>query len=359
MRYFSHLLILCSLLAVSCEDKNSDAAAPAAVPPLPVRIASVEKRELFDETVAIGTLQSQESVDVSSSVTERVESLHFDDGQEVKKGQLLAQLASEEEDAAIKMVEAELEEEKREVARLEILSQRDAVAEVTLDERRTRSQIAIARLARMQAMLDDRSIVAPFDGIVGLRRISPGAMAEPGTIITTIDQIDPMKLDFRVPEVFLTELKTGTALQAESAAFSGETFEATVSTVDSRIDPVTRSVSVRALIPNPDKRLRPGMLMTVDLKRNVREALVIPERAIVPVGATQSVFVVNDGTVSLVEITPGTRTPGYVEVIDGLAEGSQIVTDGVLSLQDGSAVSIEGQFEGATPAFDPTAPPRL
>jgi len=210
----------------------------------------------------------------------------------------------------------------------------------------------------MQAMLDDRQIVAPFDGIVGLRRISPGAMAEPGTIITTIDQVDPMKLDFQVPEVFLTELKTGTALDAKSAAFSGESFAATVSQIDSRIDPVTRSITVRALIPNSGKRLHPGMLMTVDLKRNLREALVVPERAVVPVGTVQSVYVLNDGTVSLVGIKPGARIPGYVEILEGLAEGQVIVTDGILSLEDGSKVTVAGQFEGTTPAFDPTAAPQ-
>lgn len=358
MRLFFPLSILSLFLLASCREET---AGPAAGPAseVPVRIASVEKRELFDETVAIGTLRSQESVDVSSSVTERVESLHFDDGEEVKKGQLLAQLANDEETAAITMVEAELQEEKREVARLEVLAKRDAVAGVTLDERRTRSEIAIARLARMQAMLDDRQIIAPFDGVVGLRRISPGAMAEPGTIITTIDQIDPMKLDFQVPEVFITELTPGTGLRAQSAAFPDDDFEATVTTVDSRVDPVTRSISVRAVIPNPDKRLLPGMLLTVKLKRNVRDALVIPERALVPVGSTQSVYVLNDGTVSLVEVTPGARLPGYVEILGGIEEGRQVVTDGVLSLRDGAAVNVAGPFEGTTPAFDPTAAPRL
>ncbi|MDF2375085.1 MAG: efflux RND transporter periplasmic adaptor subunit [Verrucomicrobiales bacterium] len=357
MRLCFSLSILGLLLFTSCTEEGTSSPVRGPASAVPVRIAPVEKRELFDETIAIGTLRSQESVDVSSSVTERVESLHFDDGQEVKKGQLLAQLANEEEAAAIQIADAELAEERREVARLEVLAERDAVAEVTLDERRTRSEIAIARLARMQAMLDDRRIVAPFDGVVGLRRISPGAMAEPGTIITTIDQIDPMKLDFQVPEVFLTKLETGTKLQARSAAFEGETFDATVSMVDSRVDPVTRSIAVRALIPNPEKRLHPGMLMTVELKRNQREAIVIPERAIVPVGSTQSVYLLNDGTVSLVEVTTGARIPGYVEILEGLTEGRQVVTDGVLSLKDGSEVTVAGQFEGTTPPFDPTADP--
>ncbi|MDF1824639.1 MAG: efflux RND transporter periplasmic adaptor subunit [Verrucomicrobiales bacterium] len=354
-KYFPLLLGLTFI--TGCDEKGGGSTTTTASPPVPVRVTAVEKRELFDETVAIGTLRSQESVDVSSNVTDRVESLHFDDGQEVKKGQLLAQLASDEETAAIKMVDAELAEERREVARLEVLAERDAIAGVTLDERRTRSEIAIASLARMQAMLDDRRIVAPFDGIVGLRRISPGAMAEPGTIITTIDQIDPMKLDFQVPEVFLTELSAGTKLQANSAAFDGETFAATVSTIDTRIDPVTRSVTVRALIPNSEKRLRPGMLLTVKLKRNQRTTLVIPERAVVSVGSNQSVYLLNDGIVNLVEIKLGSRIPGYVEITDGLVEGRQIVTDGVLSLEDGAKVTVAGSFEGVTPAFDPTATP--
>lgn len=354
------LAILCLLFASSCgDDAPSAAAPPAQAAAVNVRVATAEKRELYDETTAIGTLRSQESVDLSANVAERVESLHFDDGEEVKKGQLLALLAGDEESAAIAMAEAGLKEEEREVSRLEILTERDAVAQVTLDERRTRSDIARASLARMQAMLDDRRIVAPFDGVVGLRRISPGAMVEPGTVITTIDQIDPMKLDFQVPEVFLSELSPGTSLEAQSAAFPEESFEATVTTVDSRVDPVTRSVSVRALIPNPEKRLLPGMLLTVQLQRNRREALIIPERAVVPLGSSQSAYVVRDGTVRLTEIKPGARIPGFLEVLSGVTEGEQIVTDGILSLRDGAAVTIAGPFEGASPAFDPTAAPRL
>lgn len=354
------LAIFCLLFASSCgDDAPSAAAPPAPAAAVNVRVATAEKRELYDETTAIGTLRSQESVDLSANVAERVESLHFDDGEEVKKGQLLALLAGDEESAAIAMAEAGLKEEEREVSRLEILTERDAVAQVTLDERRTRSDIARASLARMQAMLDDRRIVAPFDGVVGLRRISPGAMVEPGTVITTIDQIDPMKLDFQVPEVFLSELSPGTSLEAQSAAFPEESFEATVTTVDSRVDPVTRSVSVRALIPNPEKRLLPGMLLTVQLQRNRREALIIPERAVVPLGSSQSVYVVRDGTVRLTEIKPGARIPGFLEVLSGVTEGEQIVTDGILSLRDGATVTIAGPFEGASPAFDPTAAPRL
>ncbi|MEX2578910.1 MAG: efflux RND transporter periplasmic adaptor subunit [Verrucomicrobiales bacterium] len=359
-RYFLHLSASAfALMLASCGGDSSTAESSSDKPSAtPVTATTVETDTFADTTVAVGTLRSSESVDVSASVTERLESIHFEDGQAVAEGDILAQLATKEEEAMMETAQAELEEEEREIERLERLARQNAVAQVTLEERRTRGVTARANIDRIEAMLADRRIVAPFDGVVGLRRISPGALVEPGTVITTLDQIDTMKLDFTVPEVFLGSLEKGTELEAETPAFPGEPFIARIDTVDTRVDPLTRSVSVRALLPNDNRKLRPGMLMTVDLKRNERQSPAIPERAVVPLGQRKSVYVIQaDSTVRLVAFETGSRIPGFVEAVSDVAAGDHIVTDGILSLSDGAEVEVEGEFEGPTPRFDPTDRP--
>lgn len=323
--------------------------------PIAVDAHTVAKRSFADETLAIGTLRSEEAIEVSPSVTERIESLHFDDGEFVKAGQLLAMLAVAEETAMLDGANAELEEEMREVERLTALTQKNAVASETLDTRKTQETVARGRIQMMEAMVAERQIKAPFAGVVGLRRISPGALVEPGTVITTLDKIDTMKLDFTVPEVFLGTLKKGVKIQAKSPAFPDRAFDGEISTVDSRVDSVTRSVAVRARIPNDDRLLRPGMLLTVVLERNAREAIAVPERAIVPVRNSQAVYRIKDGNmVEKVEVGLGRRVPGYVEILSGLEEGDRIVTDGILTLSDGAAVEVKGEFDKPVEGFDPT-----
>ncbi|MCB1237647.1 MAG: efflux RND transporter periplasmic adaptor subunit, partial [Verrucomicrobiae bacterium] len=204
----------------------------------------------------------------------------------------------------------------------------------------------------------DRKIVAPFDGIVGLRRISAGALVAPGTVIVTLDQVSTMKLDFPVPETFLPDLKPGLKIAASSNAYPGRAFEGTVSQVDSRVDPVTRAVTVRAELPNPDGRLRPGMLMTTVLNRNPRRSPALPERAIVPMGRESFVFLLKTDaagrtTAERVAVETGARLPGFVEVRSGLEAGAVTITDGYLGLVSGAEVTVSGEFEGAAPAYNP------
>ncbi len=320
--------------------------------PVSVTVHEVAPRDFADEVVASGTLRAEESTDISANVTERIEELRFEDGQQVKAGDLLAVLAAEEEKGILESAEATLEEEQRELKRLEPLVGR-GVSEADVASRRTRLAVAQARIAQVRAQLADRRIIAPFDGRVGLRRISPGALVEPGDVITTLDQTGTMKLDFTVPETFIDTLRPGLAIEARSGAFPGRDFQGEVSEIDSRVDPVTRAVAVRALIPNPDDELRPGMLMTVTLNRNPRRSVAVPERAIVPVGEVKAVYRIEDGIARRVTLETGRRNPGWVEVRKGLKDGDQVVTDGVLSLRDGAEVKVEGRYEGPVGGYDP------
>ena len=227
-------------------------------------------------TLSVGNLRATESVEISASVTEKIVSLDFEDGQTVKEGDVIARLESDEEKALMDIAKAELAEEQREIERIEGLVRTNAVAQVTLEERRTQAVRAEGAISRIEAMIKDRLITAPFDGVIGLRRISAGALVSPGAIITTLDKVDTMKLDFTVPEVILGSLTTGTALIARTRAYPDDDFSGSIETIDTRVDPLTRAVPVRALLPNPDGRLKPGMLMTVELQRNERTSPTIP-----------------------------------------------------------------------------------
>jgi membrane fusion protein, multidrug efflux system len=329
-----------------------------AAKPALVVIHAVEEMDFTDRVEAVGTLHALESADISANVTETVTELRFEDGMRVKKGDVLALLDSGEEEATLEAAKAGLEEQEREIKRLEDLVKQGAAPAVRLEERETLAEVARRRLDEINAKIADRRVVAPFDGIVGLRRISVGALVSPGTVIATLDQIETMKLDFTVPETFLSDLKPGLAIVAKSSAFPGRDFKGVVSQVDSRIDPATRAMTVRAEIPNPDGELRPGMLMTTALNRNPRRAPAVPERAIVPLGRESFVFVLRRGegdslTAERVRIGVGSRLPGFVEASSGLKAGDEVVTDGYIGLTTGATVRVSGTFEGAAPAYNP------
>jgi membrane fusion protein (multidrug efflux system) len=195
----------------------------------------------------------------------------------------------------------------------------------------------------VRAQLSDRVITAPFDGVLGLRQVSPGSLVTPGTPIATLDDISLIKLDFQVPERFLAVLEQGQEVTARSGTYPDREFDGRVTSVDSRVDPVTRSVTARAEIPNPDRQLRPGMLMSVQVFLQPRQAIVVPEIAVVQVGTESFVYrVKSDGTVERAVIELGSRQEGAVEVTSGLAAGERIVVEGTVKLRDGSRVVESG-----------------
>jgi membrane fusion protein (multidrug efflux system) len=195
-----------------------------------------------------------------------------------------------------------------------------------------------ARVAAARARLADTVIRAPFGGRVGLRRISVGTLISPGTVITTLDDASTIKVDFSVPDLYVGELRTGQAIIARTSAYPGREFRGIVSSVDSRVDPASRAVTVRAKVPNGDALLKPGMFLTVQLAQETRDALVVPEEALVPEQARQFVYVVEGDAVAKREVRLGRREPGLVEIVDGLAVGDRVVIEGTLKLRDGAPV---------------------
>ena len=297
---------------------------------------------------ALGTAQANESVTLTAKVTDTVRSVNFEDGDYVDAGDVLVELTKREETAALAEARANLDDAQSQLRRLEDLNERGLASASDLDVARSREAASQARYNAVVARLRDRLIQAPFSGLLGFRKVSPGTLLTPNTPITSIDDISSIKLDFTVPETFISAMKPGARVLAQSASYPDRKFEGTVRTVNSRVDPVTRAITVRAHIPNGDRLLRPGMLLTVEIIMAEREALVVPEGAVFQVQSHAYVYRVDgDRVVHQQEIELGDRRYGRVEVVSGLQEGEQIVTEGIIKLRDGIRV----RFEGGEPAI--------
>lgn len=313
----------------------------------PVKVATVE-RLAFPVTIeALGTAKANESVTITAQVTDTISNVHFEDGDKVAAGDLLVQLNNNEEKARIEELKGNIAEAQRQRDRIQNLRESSAASEQLLDEQQARVQALTAQLDVARAQLKDLQINAPFTGYLGIRGVSKGSLVRPADVITTLDDISIIKVDFNVAERHLASLTAGQRISATSAAYPGETFEGEVSTIGSRVDPVTRSVLVRAKIDNEDGRLRPGMLLTIIVEKRVLDTLVLPEKALVPVQDQQFVFVLDGDQVLQKAVTIGLRKPGLVQIVEGLKAGDQVVTEGTLRVRDGSQVNVLNPDGGA------------
>lgn len=315
-----------------------------------VIVAPVRSEAIHDRVEALGTLRAQESVELSVSVTEVVSAIHFEDGDRVEAGAVLVEMASAEVQALLQEARATVQEAARQYERVQSLADQGTASKSLLDQQKRDLETARARLSALESRLaEDLIIKAPFAGVLGLRNISVGALVEPGDLITTLDDDSVLKLDFPVPTTFLQAARPGLAIVARSAAYGEREFRGEVRSIDSRVDPVTRSVQVRALVPNPERLLKPGMLMQVDLLQNPRQGLTVPEEALLSLGQTHAVFVVagDRPVVRRREVDTGVRWRGRVEVLDGLAAGEQVVTHGTTRVKDGETVTVKAVDDGS------------
>ncbi len=328
------------------------ALASPASPPTEVFAAVVEPQRFVDRIEALGTLRANESVALTTSVTDIISEMHFDDGDRVDANKVLVRMNSAEEEALLEEARVTAAEASRQYQRIKSLESTGTAAKSQLDERLREWEAARARVAAIESRLRDRVVRAPFAGVVGLRNISVGALVEPGDVITTLDDDSLMKLDMPVPEGFLNVLKPGIGIEATTRAYGNRVFQGEVRVIGSRVDPVSRSVTVRALLPNPERVLKPGMLMTAALLRNQRQSLAIPEQALLAEGDKHFVLLVdpNDGNKARKrEVEIGARMPGTVEIVRGLAAGDQVITEGAIKLRPGQAVKIIAIDDGKHP----------
>lgn len=300
--------------------------------------ADVKLRPLVDEIEALGTARANESIEIRPRISSLVERIEFKEGELVEAGDLLVVLESSEIVAGLALAEANLSESRSLYERNKSLSSSQAISISNLEQLLAQVQVDEAQVQAARARLANSKIHAPFAGRVGLRRVSPGSYVDTSTVITTLDDVNAIKLDFSVPETFLPVVRDGMDITAHSIVFPKQLFSGTVSSVDTRVDPVSRSVQVRAVIPNDDSLLKPGMFMTVDLQRDRGQVLVAPEQAIVPEGSRQFVFVVTDGIVEKRAVNIGFRIPGFVVISGGLVEGEAVITEGTGKVRDGASV---------------------
>lgn len=329
------------LLGCSQADKPAAPAAAGGPPPaLPVVVAQVRTEPLTDRLRAVGTLAANESVLIRSEIPGRVERIHFEEGQPIKAGEPLITLDGAEYRAQVAQTEATVTVNDLNFRRAADLVKTNMLSQQEYDQAQARLAESRALLQRHQVMLAKTVLRAPFDGAVGLRLVSPGAYVQPGQDLVNLEDIDPLKIEFRVPERHAAAMTVGRPLSVRLDAVPGRQFVGEIYAIDPRLDAATRTFALRGRVPNEERLLRPGMFAQVELTVGERpQALVIPEEAIVPRGENLFVFKVVDGKVALTPVRTGLREPGMVEIVEGLAAGDTVVTEGQMKLREGMAVA--------------------
>ena len=346
-------LLAAAALSTACAPNSSGG--PGNRPnqgPIEVATAVSVVKPLGVQIEAVGTARANEAVEITSKTSNLVTAIRFQEGHQVKAGEVLVELDSAEARASLAEAEAALADSERQYVRSRDLAASQALSASNLDQIEATLKGNRARVEAARARLSDTVIRAGFAGRTGFRRISVGSLVNPGTVITTLDDASLIKLDFTVPESFLFALRLGIPVKASTSGLRGANFEGKITNLDTRVDPVTRSLFVRAEIPNPDGVLKPGMFMTVSLQGDVVPALIVPEAAIVPEQGRAFVFVVDAGVAHRREVALGRRQPGFVEVTSGVKEGERVVVDGTQNLTDKAKVN-----DQANPAAPAEAPP--
>ena len=334
------LLVLVSGLTAYLYSSEQQKQENRVMPVIPVKVLPASKQEFAVIIEALGTARANEAVEITALESEIVDQVTFDDGDLVEKGQLLVSLNNREERARVNELEVNLQEAKRQLRRYRDLARENATSAQLLDAQDARVNALAAQLEVANAQLAELEIRAPFSGKLGIRRISKGALVRPGDVITTLDDLHKVKVDFSIAEAHLPDVARGQLVEARTVAYPGQAFRGEIMSIDSRIDPVTRSVQVRALLDNPDYKLRPGMLLQINLQKQLLNTLVLPEGALIPVQDKQFVYLVEDGKARQVEVKVGRRKPGLAQILSGIEEGDTVVVEGSLKLSNGVPVKV-------------------
>lgn len=303
----------------------------------------VAERPFIDRIEVLGVAKGRQSVTITSNTAELITAVHFTDGQAVARGQVLVDLKSASEDAAIAEAGVRLAQAERDYQRWKTLADRGVAPRVSAEQYLAARETAKAGVASAQAQKLDRVIRAPFAGRVGISDVAPGMLISPGTAIVTLDDVSLIRVDFSVPDRYLASMREGLPISARPDALPGETFVGRIAQIDTRIDPTTRAVKARAEFPNPGGRLKPGMLVKVSIDQGQRTAAAVPEAAVQFEGTQASVFVIAKGPKGQVarrtSVDTGLSAGGFVEIRSGVKSGDKIVADGLNRIQDGAPIS--------------------
>ncbi|MFY8327783.1 efflux RND transporter periplasmic adaptor subunit [Pseudoalteromonas sp. ZZD1] len=333
------LLGLCVYLYLPSSQGEQLGYTPAATQVTAHTVASEENAVLIE---AIGSARANQAIYIKSAQNDYVTDIFFNDGDLVSKGQKLVQLQSQQEELTVKELAINLREEKRQLERLTELSRSQATAKSLLEEQLSRVDATQTQLENAKTKLAEMTIKAPFSGILGKRQISIGAYVSNTTIITSLDDISIIKVDFKVPEKYLAQLSLGMKVMTQNDAYPEKTFTGKVTHVSARIDAVTRSVEVTASFSNKSGLLRPGMLLNTALQLSSDQAMMVPEKAVIPQQDKHYVFQIEDGVATKVEVHVAGRHNGWVAIDQGISNGQQIVTEGIIKIRSGSKVTVKG-----------------
>jgi len=323
-----------------------------------VSVAVIQPRAFSDDIEVLGVAKGKQSVTLTAATTQLVDKVRFTDGQSVKRGAVLVELRNSEQDAALAQAQAALVQADRAFQRYQKLAQEGWAAKSAVDQYEAAYRSALANVEAAKARQADRTIRAPFAGVVGLSDVTAGALVNPGAPIVTLDDLSTVRVDFQVPERFLSHIRQGQPLSASVDAYPGETINGRIAKLDTRIDERTRAITARAEFPNSMGRLKPGMMVRIGVSRGQRLALSAPESGVSVEGDNAFVFVIQKtGARTFTEQRPvvtGVRRDGYVEITDGVRPGERIVADGLNKIQGGQTIRIAGR--PAAGSGDPIPP---
>lgn len=318
-------------------------------PPQVVNVIAPRDAQLANVIEAVGTAEAQASVNVVSEVDGRLVEVLFREGQQVEAGALLARLDDRQARAALARAEAERMDADAAWKRASQLQSSQVLSEAEADTLKAALKAAQANHDAASADLADHRIRAAFAGVVGLRRVNEGAYVKAGDIITTLDDLQQLQVIFSVPEKYLGQLANGQKVEVTSASYGNKRFVGEVSRIDTRVDAVNRTVAVKADIDNGEGLLRPGQFLQLYLRTGERDALMIPEQAVLTEGAVSFAYTVNDGVAQRNEVKTGSREQGWVEVIAGIGENDQVVINGHARLGTGSKVEVRDDPDALLP----------
>jgi membrane fusion protein, multidrug efflux system len=302
----------------------------------PVRTATV-----VDRAESVGTVRARDAVTITAKVTGIVQSIRFQEGQPVREGELLVDLDAAALRAELDQARALFDDARSQLVRGRGLQPGQTITAQRLETLEALTRQAEGRVRQAEARLQELRVLAPFAGRVGLRQVSVGALVQPGTVVTTLDDISRVRVEFSVPELFVARVRVGSPVVARSGAFGDRRFEGRVAVVDTRIDTATRTIRVISEFDNADEALKPGLFMTVDIELERRNgALLIAEEALDPIGDRNFVYVVRENRARRVEVRLGQRMPGEVEVLSGLSAGDPVVVQGIQRLRNDAPVRV-------------------
>ncbi|MEO1139416.1 MAG: efflux RND transporter periplasmic adaptor subunit [Pseudomonadota bacterium] len=361
MSVFKQLIVICMLAALGYGGYEGyriylappvEAEADRTDRPKTVETAIAEIRSVALTVEAVGTTRAAQSIEIVPEADGRVISMAITPGAMVDEGAVLVRLDDAIERADLAEATARVTEQQQALTRIRQLRSTNAVSQATLEEVTARLAEAEAQLDRAKRRLEDRTILAPFAGVLGLAEVDTGARVTTEDMITRLDDLSEVELEFSLPETLYGQITQGLPVTATSVAFPDETFQGQIDTVDSRIDPVARAFRTRAVLPNPEGVLPAGMFMSLTLTLSETERLTVPEEAIVFQAAETYVFVIRDGNAVRTPVTTGQRQDGKIAILSGLEPGDQVAIRGLSRLRDGSAVTIKATEGGKTAASD-------